>query len=64
MLTVFNRYLKPDGVIYLAHDARRKSLPRFLQLAEKDFEIAINKQEIKKDGREVTVLINRLRRKK
>lgn len=64
LLTVFNRYLKPDGVIFLAHDARRKSLPKFLQLAQKDFDIAVNKQVIKKDGGETTILVNRLRRKK
>ncbi len=64
LLGVFDAYLKPDGVIYLAHDARRKSLPKFLQLAERKYAIAINKQTIKKDGDERIILINRLVRKK
>jgi predicted nicotinamide N-methyase len=64
LLNVFQQYLKQDGEIFLAHDARRQSLPRFLQLARKDFEIAINKQSINKDGRNVTIIVNRLRRRK
>ncbi len=63
LLRVFNSYLKPAGTIYLAHDARRKSLPKFLKLAERDYTIAINKQIIKKDGDERVILINRLVRK-
>ncbi|MDP3480604.1 MAG: methyltransferase, partial [Desulfoprunum sp.] len=57
LLRVFDTYLKPDGVIYLAHDARRKSLPKFLKLAERDYTIAINKQTITKDGTDRTILI-------
>ncbi len=63
LLRVFDTYLKPDGVIYLAHDASRKSLPKFLKLAERDYAIAINQQIIKKNGDERTILINRLVRK-
>lgn len=63
LLRVFDSYLKPDGVIYLAHDSRRKSLPKFLKLAERDYTIAINKQTITKDGTDRTILINRLVRK-
>ena len=63
LLRVFKTYLKPDGAVYLAHDARRKSLPKFLKLAEKDFSIAINKQDIKRDGTNRTIIINRLVRK-
>jgi len=64
LLNVFKKYLKADGQIWLAHDASRKSLPKFLELAKKDFDIAINKQEMKKDGREVTIIVNRLQFKK
>lgn len=64
LLNVFQEYLKDDGEIFLAHDARRQSLPRFLQLAQKDFAIAINKQNINKDGRNITIIVNRLRRRK
>lgn len=64
LLGIFHSCLKDDGVIYLAHDARRQSLGKFLQLAQDDFEIAIKKQPIKRDGKEVTIIINKLRKKK
>lgn len=63
LLQVFNTYLKPDGVIYLAHDARRKSLPKFLSLAERDYAIAVNSQTIGTGGTNRTIVINRLVRK-
>lgn len=63
LLGVFNKYLKPGGSIYLAHDASRKSLPLFLNLAKEDFHITIGKQTIKKQDRTVTVIINKLTRK-
>ncbi len=64
LLNVFNKYLKPDGFIYLAHDARRKSLPLFLEQAKKDFDITLNKQVIKKADKTITIIVNRLSRKK
>lgn len=64
LLNVFKKYLKPDGLIYLAHDARRKSLPLFLEKAKKDFDITLNKQVIKKQGQDITIIVNRLSRKK
>ncbi len=63
LLDVFQRYLKPGGSIFLAHDAKRKCLPLFLEKAKKDYHIAINKQVIKKDGQEIIIIINRLQRK-
>lgn len=64
LLNVFKKYLKPDGLIYLAHDASRKSLPLFLERAKKDFDITLNKQVIKKQDRTITIIVNRLARKK
>ena len=63
LLRVFDRYLKPGGVIYLAHDARRQSLPKFLKLAEKDYVIAVNRQTYTKDGNPVVIIVNRLVRR-
>lgn len=63
LLNVFNAYLKPGGVIYLAHDASRQSLPKFLKLAEKDYQVGGKAQKIRKDDKEVTIIINRLSRK-
>lgn len=64
LLTVFGQYLQPDGVIYLAHDARRKNLMKFLDLAASDYEIGGKTERIRRDGTEITIVINRLRRKK
>ena len=64
LLNVFKKYLKTDGFIYLAHDARRKSLPLFLEQAKKDFDIILSKQVIKKPNQSITIIVNRLCRKK
>ena len=64
LLNVFKKYLKPDGLIYLAHDASRRSLPLFLELAQKDFDITLSKQVIKKPNQSITIIVNRLSRKK
>ncbi len=63
LLNIFKNYLKPDGVIYLAHDEKRQCLPKFLNLAQDDFDIGLKKQVIKRDGKKVTIVINRLRHK-
>ncbi len=63
LLNIFSALLKPDGSIFLAHDATRQSLPKFLKLAEKDFDIAIKKQTIRRDGKDKTIIVNRLRHK-
>lgn len=64
LLDIFKRYLKKDGLIYLAHDAKRQSLPKFLKLAQNDFDIALKEQVIKRDGKKITIIVNRLRHKK
>lgn len=63
LLTVFRKYLKPGGSIFLAHDAKRKSLPLFLERAKEEYHIAINKQVIRRDGQEITIIVNRLQAK-
>ncbi len=64
LLNVFDRYLADDGTIYLAHDVRRKSLPQFLLKAEKDYEIAVSTRKMRGDGEELTIIVNRLTRRK
>ena len=63
ILNIFSTLLKPGGTIFLAHDATRQSLPKFLKLADKEFDIALKKQTINRDGRTKTIIINRLRHK-
>ena len=64
LLAIFKNYLKDDGEIYLAHDLRRKSVPKFLDLAQKDFKIAVTKTTMQnEEGEKITILVNRLTKK-
>ncbi|BHH82149.1 class I SAM-dependent methyltransferase [Desulforhopalus sp. 52FAK] len=64
LLTIFKTCLKPDGMIYLAHDSKRQSLGKFLKLAQNDFDIALKEQSFMRDGKKITVIVNRLRHKR
>ncbi len=64
LLNVFNKLLAQDGTIYLAHDARRKSLPDFLNKAAKNYDIAVSSRTLTSDGEKRTVIVNRLRPKR
>lgn len=61
LLRVFSQFLAPEGAIYLAHDVRRKSLPAFLKLAEKEYEIGVSKRRLTTEDETLTIIINRLR---
>ncbi len=63
LLNVFRSLLAEEGVIYLAHDVRRKSLPQFLLLAEKEYEIAVSTRKMRADDKELTIIVNRLTRR-
>ncbi len=64
LLAIFNDYLQDDGEIYLAHDMRRKSVPKFLDLAQKEFKIAVTKTTMQnEEGEKITILVNRLTKK-
>lgn len=64
LLNIFHNCLNDDGLIFLAHDAKRQSLGKFLKLAQTDFDIALKQQTINRDGKKVTIIVNRLRKKK
>ncbi len=64
LLAIFDNYLQDDGEIYLAHDVRRKSVPTFLDLAQKEFKVAVSKTTMQnEEGDKITILINRLTKK-
>ena len=63
LLKLFGSYLAPKGEIYIAHDVRRKSVPQFLSLAEKEYEIAVSARKMRSEDKELTILINRLRKR-
>ncbi|MDH3329188.1 MAG: protein N-lysine methyltransferase family protein [Desulfobulbaceae bacterium] len=60
LLNVMRRLLKPDGVIYLAHDIKRKSLKPFLQMAEAEYNIAASRRTLKSLEEDKVILLNRL----
>jgi len=64
LLNVMRKALKPDGVIYLAHDIRRNSLKPFLQLAESEYAIAASKRTLRSLEEDKVILLNRLTPKK
>jgi predicted nicotinamide N-methyase len=64
LLRVIRRALKPDGVVYLAHDARRQSIKPFLHMAEAEYTIAASMRRLKNNDEDRAVLLNRLIPKK
>ena len=60
LLAVLRRALKLDGVVYLAHDMKRKSVRPFLQLAEKEYAISASKRVLKSLDQEKEILLTRL----
>jgi 2-polyprenyl-3-methyl-5-hydroxy-6-metoxy-1,4-benzoquinol methylase len=61
LLTVLGQALKPDGVVYFAHDMQRKSLRPFLQLAEKEYAISASKRVLRSLEQDKEILLTRLR---
>ncbi|MGE4559663.1 MAG: methyltransferase [Desulfobulbus sp.] len=60
LLNVLKVALKPDGVVYLAHDAKRRSLEPFLKMAEKDYRIAASRKRLKSIEGDKMIILNRL----
>lgn len=60
LLSVLRRALKPDGVVYLAHDMKRKSVRPFLQLAEKEYAVSASKRVLKSSDQNKEILLTRL----
>lgn len=60
LLGILNRAVKPEGVVYMAHDSKRKSVYPFLQLAEKNFSISVSKRVLKSIEGNKEILLTRL----
>lgn len=60
LLGVLRRALKPDGVVYLAHDVQRRSLQPFLKMAEKEYKISASPRKLKSLEADKTILLTRL----
>ncbi len=60
LLRVMGQALKPEGVIYLAHDIKRQSLAPFLHLAEADYAISASRKKLKSLEGDKIIMLNRL----
>ncbi len=60
LLGVLRKALKPEGVVYLAHDIKRRSLEPFLKLAEKEYIISASRKKLKSLGEDKIILMTRL----
>jgi predicted nicotinamide N-methyase len=60
LLDVLRKALKPDGVVYLAHDIKRRSLEPFLKMAEKEYRISASQRKLKSLDEDKIILLTRL----
>jgi len=60
LLGILRRVVKPDGVIYLAHDLKRKSVHPFLEMAEKEYRISASKRLLRSLEEDKEILLTRL----
>ena len=60
LLGILRRAVKPDGVIYMAHDLKRKSVQPFLHMAEKEYTISAKKQVLRSLEEDKEILLTRL----
>jgi predicted nicotinamide N-methyase len=63
LLNIFKQCLAQNGVIYMTHDIRRKSLAGFLRLCEKDYDIAVKKTGFRSGDEAFEILFTRLIKK-
>ncbi len=60
LLNIFTKALKPGGVIYLAHDMKRKNVKPFLHMAEEIFKISASTRTLKSLEGDTHILLTRL----
>jgi len=60
LLDVLRKALKPNGVVYLAHDIKRRSLEPFLKMAEQEYRIAASQRKLKSYDEDKIILLTRL----
>ena len=60
LLGILRHTLKPDGVVYLAHDSKRKSVHPFLEQAEKEYKISASRRVLKSLDEDKEIFLTRL----
>lgn len=63
LIEIFKKSLKPNGVIYLAHDGSRKNSAPFLEMASQFFTIGVVKRRLKSLENDKEILLARLQKK-
>lgn len=63
LIAIFRKSLKPNGVIYLAHDASRQNSAPFLEMASEYFSIGMVKKRLKSLEQDKVILLARLQKK-
>lgn len=60
LLGILRKALKPEGVVYFAHDIKRRSLEPFLKMAEKEYSISASRRKLKSLDEDKVILLTRL----
>ncbi|RUM40430.1 MAG: methyltransferase [Desulfocapsa sp.] len=60
LLDILRHTLKPDGVTYLAHDSKRKSMHPFLEQAQKEYKISASRRILKNLDEDKEIILTRL----
>ena len=60
LLGILRHALKPDGVVYLAHDSKRQSVQPFLEQAEKEYKISASRRVLKSLDEDKEIFLARL----
>jgi len=63
LLDLFRKCLKPNGVVFIAHDMKRQSMAKFLNKAEKIFQIQSRAKTLKSDSDICRIAIHTIRPK-
>ncbi len=63
LIHIFKTALRPGGVIVLSHDAGRRNIAPFFELAQQDFRISVVKRTLKSLEGDKVILLARLLRK-
>ena len=62
LLNIFKTALRPDGTVFLAHDASRRNIAPFFELAQSDFKVQVAKKRLKSLDGDKDILVARLKR--
>jgi predicted nicotinamide N-methyase len=62
MISLFHRYLKPSGVVHLAHNMRHECIAKFIDTMPADFQVEKRIKSFRGDGQVHRIVLHALRR--